>query len=281
MKVRKWTTVLVAAVAAMLVMAPLASAKGHHHGDRGQHRGGVCGTVDASSVLPGTLVVAKQDATLVTVQNTNNVAIDAAITVGSTVCAKVTNTAAAGAAPALVLVAIKAVTPKVKAYARVAASGPITIGAGSVTVATLTFALPTGFTLPAEITADTVVAVRGSILAAGGALTLDRIHVAGGHGHHGHHRDGGKGGKGDNHGTPPAGQTAKMPSASVRGPITALTAATADAAGSIAIAGITFVVPAGTTLNPKAIVGAKGRARGTVVAGVLTLGGRCSRIHAI
>ncbi len=250
---RRLVLFLLAAITVIAAIAPAASA----------HRGGggraVCGTVDASSALPGTLVLSTRPGVMVTIANPDAVALDG-VAVGSKACARVKVVRADDGTRSLALVSIK-VKPA-PPYAVVTAAGKVTIGDGSVTVATLTFALPEGRTLPARLKNGRFVVVRGTIAAEGGALTLTHLkgrRVSFGHGHgraalrHGRH----------------VGRWAAR--AMVRGPITAYTAPTADAAGSVAIAGIALAVPAGRTMPAATAVGAKAVALARVVADVLTL----------
>lgn len=239
---------LLVALSAVAALAPAASA--HRGGGGGRS---VCGTVDAASTLPTTLVMTTRPGMTVTIANPDAVALDG-VAVGAKACAKVKVVRADDGTRSLVLVGIR-VKPA-PPYAVVTASGKVTIGEGSITVATLTFALPEGRTLPRRLRDGKFVVVRGTIATEGAALTL--THMKGRRiGHRGH--------AAVRHGMRWAAR------AMIRGPITAVTPATADAAGSLGVAGITLAVPAGRTLPAAATVGAKALALAKVVNDVLTL----------
>lgn len=244
---------LAAALTVFAVLAPVASAhKGH-----GQRVRAVAGTVDASSTLPTTIVLNTKPGTQVTIQNPDAVDV-AAVTVGAKVVAKAKVVKAADGTRSLALVAIKVLPAP--PYAVVKAAGKVTLGEGTITVATLTFALPEGATMPRRLKDGRLVAVRGVIATEGGTLTL--THLIGRRVHFGH-----RPGLAVRHHHPKR----YVATAQIAGPITAYTAATAEAPATLAVAGINLAVPAGKTLPEATAVGAKACALARVVADVLTL----------
>ena len=300
MKLRRTIGLLAAAMTAMLVVAPIASAKSDHHGGKGWHRA-LCGTVDATSTLPTTIVIAKRHGMLVTVQNTNNVAVDAAIVPGSMVCARVDRVAATDyAAASLVLVSIKLFTPHVRPYAVVTAHGVAHINGMTITVGTVDFTEPADFVLPPDVVDGATVNVFATIAAAGGAPTIVRINTRsqvgdddgdddeqgkGGQGQNGQGQNGHGNGRGHrshhlDRGGHHRGSWMMFDSTTewvaVVGPITAVVQPGDYAAGSVSVAGIMFAVPAGMTLDPSVVVDAGACAFGTVDP---TAGLTLTRVH--
>jgi hypothetical protein len=252
---KKVTILFVGALAALLSLAPVAGAKGKHH----SRTMSVCGIVDASSVLPTTLVLATGGTRLVTIQNTKPVALTADIVAGADVCARAKLVRTAPAAPTArhkssVAKTKVLVSVKVRPAAAVQAQGPVTLGEGSVTVATLTFAFPAGFTLSPKVTAGKVVKATGFAALPDGVITLKKLSRVGRHHHSRFH-----------------GSSSKRESASISGRVTALTAATATTAGSLTVGGIALQIPAGKVLRSKVAVGAFVTASAKVKVGVLTL----------
>ncbi len=249
---KRVTILFIGALAALLSLAPVAGA----HGKRHARVVSVCGVVDGTSALPGSLVLATGGTKKVTIANTKPVALGADIVVGADVCAraKLVRTAAPAArksgAKTKVLVSVK-VRPAAVVHAR----GPVTLGAGSVTVATLMFGFKPGFTLSSKITAGKVVKATGTAAAADGVITLKRISRVSRH--HGHHRS--------------FSGVSKTESASIAGRISDLIPATATAAGSLKVGGITLVIPAGKVLRAKVANGAFVAASAKVKTGALTL----------
>lgn len=249
---KKLSILFIGALAALLSLAPVAGAHGKRHALT------VCGIVDATSALPASLVLATGGTKLVTIANTNNVVLDAGIVAGADVCAKAkvvrtappvaTTRSRKSAAKSLLLV-----SAMVRPAAQVEARGAITLGAGQITVATLVFTFPDGFTLSPKITGGKVVKALGSSATAGGPIVLMRVKRNGHHGHHARHS---------------AMATA---SAKIAGRVSGLTAATATDPGSITVGGITLVIPAGTVLRSEVTDGAFVAAKAVVTAGVLTL----------
>ncbi len=249
---KRVTILFIGALAALLSLAPVAGA----HGKRHMRVVSVCGVVDATSDLPGSLVLATGGIKKVTIANTTPVALGADIVVGADVCARAklvkaaAPTARRGVARTKVLVSVK-----VRPTAFVRAQGPVTLGDGSVTVATLTFAFPAGFTLSSKVMAGKVVKATGSAAVADGVITLKKISRVSRH--HGHHRT--------------FRGVSKSESASVAGRISDLTPATADTAGSLKVGGITLVIPVGKMLRTSVANGAFVAARAKVETGALTL----------
>ncbi len=208
---KKVTILFIGALAALLSLAPVAGAKGKHHARTVK----VCGIVDATSALPTTLVLATGGTRLVTIQNSTPVELTADIVPGADVCAKAKLVRTAPVAPAArhkssatktkVLVSVK-----VRPAATVQAQGPVTLGTDSVTVATLTFVFPAGFTLSPKVTAGKVVKATGSAALPDGVITLKKLSRSGRHGHSRSH-----------------GSSSKNESATISGRVSALTAATA------------------------------------------------------
>jgi hypothetical protein len=259
---KKVTLLFVGAIVALLSLAPVAGA----HGKRHVRTVKVCGIVDATSALPGTLVLATGGTRLVTIQNTKPVALTADIVAGADVCAraKLVKTAPAaaarkarhahGVARTKVLVSVK-----VRPAAVVEALGPVTLGAGQLTVATLVFTFPDGFTLSPKVTDGKVVKALGTSAVAGDPLVLKRV-LRKRHGHFARH-----------HGA------ARVASAEIAGRVSGLTAATATDPGSITVGGITLVIPAGKVLRASVTDGAFVSAKAAVVGGVLTV----KRVHVL
>ena len=252
---KKVTILFIGALAALLSLAPVAGAKGKHHARTVK----VCGIVDATSALPTTLVLAPGGTRLVPIQNSTPVELTADIVPGADVCAKAKLVRTAPVAPAArhkssatktkVLVSVK-----VRPAATVQAQGPVTLGTDSVTVATLTFVFPAGFTLSPKVTAGKVVKATGCAALPDGVITLKKLSRSGRHGHSRSH-----------------GRSRKNESATISGRVSALTAATATTAGSITVGGITLPIPAGKVLRSKVAVGAFVTASAKVKTGVLTL----------
>jgi len=138
-------------------------------------------------------------------------------------------------------------------YAVVLASGPVKLGSGSLTVATLTFTVADPTAVPAGLTDGTVVRVLGRMATQGAPLTLARLWLR--PVRMMHHHGGGLNRVG----------------ALILGTVTALTPASLTAAGSLQVAGIDIVVPAGKTLRARVAVGARVAVRALVVNGALTL----------
>ena len=67
------------------------------------------------------------------------------------------------------------VSAKVRPAAAVEAKGAVTLGAGQITVATLVFTFPDGFTLSPKITDGKVVKALGSSAVAGGPIVLKKV----------------------------------------------------------------------------------------------------------
>ena len=132
------------------------------------------------------------------------------------------------------------VSAKVRPAAVVAAQGPVTLGAGSVTVATLVFNFPAGFVLSPKITAGKVVKATGSAALPDGVITLKKLKRVSRH--HGHSRS--------FHGV------SKKESAEVAGRVSELTPATATTPGSLKVGGIMLVIPAGKVLRASVADGA-------------------------
>ncbi len=250
---KKLSIFAIGALVALLSLAPVAGA----HGKRHVRTVSVCGIVDASSMLPSSLVLATGGARKVTIANTTPVALSADIVAGADVCARakiVRATPATTSARTAVARTKVLVTAKVRPAASVAARGPVTLGTGSVTVATLSFAFPTGFVLSPKITAGKVVRVSGSAAAADGAITLKRICRV--FRHHGHARTF-------------RGVSARE-SAVVAGRVSDLVAATATGDGSVKVGGITLVIPMGKVLRAGVADGAFVAASAKVTTGALT-----------
>jgi hypothetical protein len=154
----------------------------------------------------------------------------------------------------------------VKPYASVEAQGVVTVAAdmSTITVDTVVFTVPSGFTLPTGLATGMRVRVRG-IVATSTSTTVDltRIRVKGMHVHA--HQKGGGNGEGDqgqghhgNHGNH-TGDVVR-----VTGPVSGTTATTLTIAGLI-----TFTIPSTMTLDPTvvapAIVCARGGFDGTTL----------------
>jgi hypothetical protein len=249
---KKVTILFIGALAALLSLAPVAGA----HGKRHARVVSVCGIVDGTSVLPGSLVLATGGTKKVTIANTKPVVLGADIVVGADVCARAKLVKAAAPAARKSAARTKVlVSVKVRPAAVVQAQGPVTLGEGSVTVATLTFGFPAGFVLSPKITAGKVVKARGTAAAADGVITLKKISRVSRH--HGHHRT--------------FRGVSKSESASIAGRISDLTPATATTAGSLKVGGITLVIPAGKVLRASVANGAFVAASAKVKTGALTL----------
>jgi hypothetical protein len=251
---KKLSILFIGALAALLSLAPVAGAKGKKH----SRTSSVCGIVADSSVLPTTLVLATGGTRLVTIQNTKAVDVTAAV-VGADVCARVkrVRTPAAPAArhgkgnhtaKTNVLVSVK-----VRPAASVSARGPVTLGTSEITVATLVFTFPAGFTLSPKVTAGKVVTAFGSAATAGGPIVLKKVSRKR-HGHHARSEGG-----------------ASSASATIAGRVSGLTPAGATTAGSITVGGIVLVIPAGKVLRASVTDGAFVKASAKVKNGVLSL----------
>jgi hypothetical protein len=172
------------------------------------------------------------------------------VVAGADVCARATRVRNADATKTKVLLNIK-----VRPAATVRADGSVTVGAGQITVATLVFTFPNGFTLSPKITDGKAVRAWGSAATAAGPLVLKRVHrIRVGHRVH----------------AKPT-KAAKPGSAIISGRVSDLAAATATVAGSLKVGGITLVIPAGKVLRPKVANGARVTARAVVKDGALTL----------
>jgi hypothetical protein len=243
---KKLTTLLVGALAALLLVAPVAGAKAQRH-----RTVRVCGIVDAASTLPTTLVIGTGGTKQVTIQNSKPVTVPANVVAGADVCAraKIVRT---GATKTKVLLNVK-----VRPAATVVATGAVTLGTGMITVATLDFIFKPGFTLSPRITDGKTVRAWGSAATAGGDLMLKRVHrVVVGHSRVKH---------------PKGARPAKPASAIITGRVSDLTPATATTAGSATVGGIILVVPAGKVLRPRVANGARVTAWAVVKDGALTL----------
>ncbi len=140
----------------------------------------------------------------------------------------------------------------------------------TVTVATITFIVPTGMTLPAS--GDVVVAAGKEATAADTQFTLKWIGARPAMGNHHAFRHGM--GRGWRHGSWLSGD----PHAAVSGPVTTFTAPPdASTDGSITVATVAFVIPAAMTLPTTPNLGDKFKAQGVVTNGVLTLTPGCNR----
>src|SRR5262249_55249977 len=128
---------------------------------------------------------------------------------------------------------------KVRPAASVEATGPVTLGSGQITVATLAFTFPNGFTLSPKITDGKVVKAFGSAATRDGPIVLKRV-AKKRFGHRVH-----------------ANKAAKAASALISGRVSDLTAATAADAGSLKVGGITLAIPAGKVLRAKVANGAR------------------------
>jgi len=244
---KKLTTLLVGALMALLLLAPVAGAKAKRH-----RTVTVCGIVDASSALPGTLVIDTGGTKQVTIQNSKPVTVPAGVVAGADVCAraKIVRT---GATKTKVLLNVK-----VRPAATVVATGAVTLGSGKITVATLDFIFKAGFTLSPRITDGKTVRAWGSAATPGGDLMLKRVHrVRVGHARVKH--------------PPKAPKAARPASAIISGRVSDLTPATAAADGSVTVGGIILVIPAGKTLRPRVANGARVTAWAVVKNDVLTL----------
>jgi hypothetical protein len=234
---------LVAALVALLAVAPIASA---HHGRKLGRARAFCGAVDPSSTSAAiVLFTGRRKVTLANPKNVPTTGADP----GAEVCALARRARAGGQLKSWILVALR-----VKPAAVVVAVGPVTLGSGFVRVATLTFTVPSGKTLPSTIANGDKVAVIGKIATAGAPLTLARIHelkfraMA----HHGR-------------------KLQIKTRADILGNVTALTPATATSAGVLQVAGIDLSIPAGKTLRKRVAVGARVLARAVLSSSVLTV----------
>jgi hypothetical protein len=252
---KKVTMLFVGALVALLSLAPIAGA----HGKRHVRTVSVCGIVDASSALPASLVLATGGTKKVTIANTDNVVLDAGIVVGADVCAKAklvkTVAPAAKARHAAVARTKVLVSARVRPAAFVSAQGPVTLGDGSVTVATLIFTFPDGFVLSPKITAGKVVRATGSAALPDGVITLKKLKRVSRH--HGHSRS--------FHGV------SKRESAEIAGRVSDLVPANATTAGSLKVGGISLIIPVGKVLRASVADGAFVAASAKVTTGVLTL----------
>jgi hypothetical protein len=243
---KKLTTLLVGAVVALLALAPVAGAKTKRH-----RTVTVCGIVDMTSTLPTTLVIGTGGTHKVTIQNSKPVTVPAGVVVGADVCARAKRVRNADATKTNVLLKVK-----VRPAATVVATGPVTLGTGKITVATLDFIFQPGFTLSPRITDQKVVRAWGSAATAGGDLLLKRVHRV----RVGHARV-----------KPHPAKMVKPGSAIIAGRVSDLSPATATDPGSLAVGGITLVIPAGKVLRPKVKDGARVIAWAVVKDGALTL----------
>jgi len=239
--VKRLGLLLAAALVALMAVAPIASA---HHGRVRVHLRLVCGAVDPSSSLPSTLVVFNGPRK-VTIANTKNVSTTG-VAAGDEVCAWARRVRGSRS---LVLVKVR-----VRPSAIVRAVGPVTISSGIVRVATLTFTVPAGKTLPSTIANGDTVAVIGKIDSPGDPLTLARIHEL-------------KVRAMAHHGRKPKLRTSVV----ILGNVTALTAATDTSAGDLQVAGIDLSIPPKKTLRKRVAVGARVIAKAVLSSSVLTL----------
>jgi len=120
---KKLTILFVGALVALLAASPVAGAKGKRH-----RTVTVCGIVDATSVLPTTLVLATGGTRTVTIQNSKPVTIPADVVTGADVCARAKVVRNPDHTRTKVLLAVK-----VRPAASVEATGPVTLGSGQIT----------------------------------------------------------------------------------------------------------------------------------------------------
>ena len=240
---KKLTLLFVGALMALLALSPVAGAKGKRH-----RVVTVCGIVDGTSALPSTLVIATGGTRTVTIENSKPVTLTADVVVGADVCARAKVVRNADGTRTKVLRAVK-----VRPAASVVATGPVTLGSGQITVATLAFMFPDGFTLSPKITDGKVVKAFGSAATADGPIVLKRV-AKKRFGHRVH-----------------ANKAVKAASAIISGRVSDLSAATATVAGSLKVGGITLAIPAGKVLRAKVQDGARVTAWAVVKDDVLTL----------
>ena len=241
---KKITLLFVGALVALLALSPVAGAKGK------RHRVTVCGIVDGTSTLPTTLVIATGGTRTVTIQNSTPVTLSADVVVGADVCARAKVVRNADGTKTKVLRSVK-----VRPAASVTATGPVTLGSGQITVATLAFTFPDGFTLSPRITDGKVVKAFGSAATADGPIVLKRV-AKKRFGHRVH---------------APKNKAVKAASAIISGRVSELAAATATVAGSLKVGGIMLAIPAGKMLRAKVQDGARVTAWAVVKDDVLTL----------
>jgi hypothetical protein len=242
--VKRLGLLLAAALVALMAVAPIASA---HHGRKLGRARAFCGSVDPSSALPGTLVVFTGPRK-VTIANPRNVPTTGAVP-GAEICVLVRRARAGGQLKSWTLVRLR-----VQPSAVVTAVGPVTISSGIVRVATLTFTVPSGKTLPSTIANGDTVLVIGKIASPGDPLTLARIHEL-------------KVRAMAHHGRRPKLKTSVV----ILGNVTALTAATDTSAGDLQVAGIDLSIPPKKTLRKRVAVGARVIAKAVLSSSVLTL----------
>lgn len=240
---------LVAALTALLAVAPIASA---HQGRKLGRARAFCGAVDPSSTSAA--LVLFTGPRKVTISNPRNVPTTGADP-GAEVCVLARRARTGGQMKSWILVRLR-----VQPSAIVTAVGPVTVGSGFVRVATLTFTVPSGKTLPASIVNGDKVVVIGKIATPGAPLTLARIRelrmraMA-------HH-----------------GRKLKIKTrVAILGNVTALTPATATSAGVLQVAGIDLSIPPKKTLRKRVAVGARVVANAVLSASVLTL----KRVHVV
>jgi hypothetical protein len=270
---RRLIRLIAFSLVAMAAIAPAVAQA--HNGGHGRHHHGraLCGTLASVAGDQSSLVITTAHRGDVTVTNPNAVTVDTTL-IGQAVCAKVMRQVAADGTKSLILVSLAAKPVHVKPYARAIAAGPVTVnGDGTLTVATLTFTVPSGFTLPTLNTGDIVAAVGFEASSSDTTFTLRRIWVKGAGGGHHHLAARFRMGRGWHHG----GWFWGGPHAAVSGPVTAYTAATATMDGSITVANVMFDIPACTTLRHEPSDGDKVWVQGSVVNGVLTLTAGCGR----
>jgi hypothetical protein len=269
---RRFIRLLALSLVALAAIAPMAQAHGRGH----HHARAVCGTLSNVAADQSSIVITTAHRGDVTITNPNAVTVDTTL-MGQAVCAKVTRQRAADGTKTLILVSLAAKPAHVKPYARAIAAGPVSgVGTDTLTVATVQFTVPSGFTLPAGLKDGDIVAAVGSEASSSDTtFTLKHLWAKpamGSHLHalrHGHHGMG----RGWRHGSWFWGG----PHAAVFGPVTAFTAADATNPGSITVANVTFVIPAGMTLRHPPTVGKKVWVQGSVVNDVLTLTAGCGR----
>jgi len=167
---KKVTILFVGALVALLALSPVAGAKGKRH-----RTVTVCGIVDATSTLPTTLVIATGGTHKVTIQNSKPVTLAADVVVGADVCARAKVVRNADKTRTKVLRSVK-----VRPAASVEATGPVTLGSGQITVATLAFMFPSGFTLSPKITDGKVVRAFGSAATADGPWWIENEGITAG-----------------------------------------------------------------------------------------------------
>ena len=187
---------------------------------------------------------------MVTIQNSKPVTLPAGVVAGADACARAKLVRSANPKRTKVLLNVK-----VRPAATVDATGSVTVGSGQITVATLVFTFPPGFTLSPKVTTGKFVRALGSVATAGDPIVLKRV-VRKRFGHHMHRKQ---------------LRAAKAGSAVIGGRVSDLSPANATTAGSLKVGGITLVIPAGKMLRPRVANGARVSAWAVVKNGALTL----------